>query len=384
MKNSNIRISISAIFALFICLIGQSYAEPFAYITNFNDATVSVIDTETNKNIDTISVPTQPVGVAVHPSGETVYIAHSTTHNLSVLDATTNELKLVIDLGSGPRGMVVHPDGSKLYVAISFGNQVIVIDTITNNIIDRIDVGELPDGMSILPDGSAIYVVNALSNSISVIDTASNEVIDTFGYFPAAGEGIAVHPDGETVYILDSDEIAVIDTEDNTISDVIQLGLNSIELTVSPSGEAIYVTSNSNNTLIIIDTLSNLVTDTIKIGPEPLGIDVHPDGKTIYVITQNNNRLNVIDIDSLTVVDVIKVGRAPIAFGDFIGPLTDNVGGSVRGVIAEEVTCVNSNTGQDVIIQLKEEDDNSWDCEDAGLIVEPGEIINQSVTGSAK
>jgi len=48
----------------------------FAYITNGNSATVSVIDTSTNTVINTIQVGATPYGVAVSPSGNRVYVAN--------------------------------------------------------------------------------------------------------------------------------------------------------------------------------------------------------------------------------------------------------------------------------------------------------------------
>ena len=40
-------------------------ASPFAYITNQLDDSISIIDTEQGKVVDTISVPGKPAGVAV-------------------------------------------------------------------------------------------------------------------------------------------------------------------------------------------------------------------------------------------------------------------------------------------------------------------------------
>ena len=59
-------------------------AAPFAYITNNGSDTVSVIDTATNTVVDTVAVGANPFGVAVHPDGNTVYVANNQDATVSV------------------------------------------------------------------------------------------------------------------------------------------------------------------------------------------------------------------------------------------------------------------------------------------------------------
>ncbi len=60
---------------------------------------------------------------------------------------------------------------------------------------------------------------------------------------------------------------------------------------------------------------------------------------------------------------------------------TASVGGAVVGVNARNVRCDNRSTGQRVLIRLK--DENAWNCEAAGLRVRAGDRIRQSVKGRA-
>ena len=53
--------------------IAVNRAGTFAYATNFASNTVSVIDAATNSVVATVSVGTQPIGVAVNPAGTLVY-----------------------------------------------------------------------------------------------------------------------------------------------------------------------------------------------------------------------------------------------------------------------------------------------------------------------
>jgi hypothetical protein len=57
-----------------------------------------------------------------------------------------------------------------------------------------------------------------------------------------------------------------------------------------------------------------------------------------------------------------------------------NIGGSVTGVSPRRVICQNLTTRQRVTIPLRGA--MSWDCEAAGLVVNTGDTINQSVVGT--
>ena len=90
---------------------------PYAYVTNYNSNTVSVIDTTTNKVTATVPVGISPWGVAVSPDGTRVYVTNWNSNTVSVIDTTTNTVTATVNVDSNPIGIAVTPDGSKVYVA---------------------------------------------------------------------------------------------------------------------------------------------------------------------------------------------------------------------------------------------------------------------------
>src|ERR1700754_3796257 len=99
-----------------ICVLfsfpGVGTGAPFAYITNFHNDSVSVIDTATNTVIATVAVGASPFGVAVAPDGSRVYVANWLGNTVSVIDTATNAVIATVAVGNNPRGVAVHPDGS--------------------------------------------------------------------------------------------------------------------------------------------------------------------------------------------------------------------------------------------------------------------------------
>jgi YVTN family beta-propeller protein len=327
-----------------------------AYIANFNDNTVSVIDTTTNTVIGSpITVGSEPNGVAVTPDGSKVYVTNQNDGTVSVIATASNTVTATITVGSSPIGVAVTPDGSKVYVANAVSGTVSVIATASNTIIGSlITVGASPFGMAVTPDGSKVYVANNGSGTVSVIATASNTVIGspiTVGTHPL---GVAVTPDGSKVYVANngSGTVSVIATATNTvIASPITVGTNPFGVAVTPDGSKVYVANAGSGTVSVIATATNTVTGSpiTTGGTDPFGIAVTPDGSKAYVANAISNTVSVIATASNTVVDTITVGTQPEALGSFIGPPTLTVGlaGTGSGQVTSSpanINCSASNT----------------------------------------
>jgi YVTN family beta-propeller protein len=210
----------------------------YVYVCNYLDKSVSVIRTEDNKEIDTdpstdeidpIRMEAQPISVSVTPDGKFAYVCNYLDKTVSVIrtedntvidtDPSTEDKIDPIQVGNYPFGVSVTPNSAFAYVTNFGDDSVWVIRTEDNTVIDTdpvkdginpIQVGNGPFGISVTPNGAYAYVNNYLENSVSVIRTKDNTVIDTdpstdeinpipVGKYPYGG--IAVSPDGESVYV---------------------------------------------------------------------------------------------------------------------------------------------------------------------------------------
>ncbi len=192
--------------------------------------------------------------------------------------------------------------------APGFGYTTLVKATVHLVAIKKtIDVGDAPVGVAVSPDGTTVYVVHRdFSGTVLVIDTGTNTVIDTItvGDGPNDLNSVAVTPDGSFAYVTNfyDDTVVVIDTGTNTVIDTITVGDNPREVAVSPDGTRAYVTNYVDGTVSVIDTAANAVIDTITVGDYPMGVAVSPDGATVYV-TRADNPVVVIDTTTNTVID---------------------------------------------------------------------------------
>lgn len=116
----------------------------YAYIPNGDSNNVSVIDTATNKVIDTVDIESSPEGVSVSPDGRRVYVANLNSSTVSVIDTTKNNVTATVNVGKKPHGIAVTPDGTKVYVANYGGSTTSVINTSYNNVTANVRVGNNP------------------------------------------------------------------------------------------------------------------------------------------------------------------------------------------------------------------------------------------------
>ncbi len=162
---------------------------------------------------------------------------------------------------------------------------------------------------------SLIYIPNLFSNNVSVINPTTNLVTTTIpvGINPV---DLRMSPEGSKVYVANrgSNTVSVINTATNTVTATINVGTPSA-LELSPNGSRLYVANTNSNTLSVINTATNSVLTTVTMGTNPAHIEIKPDGSRIYVVNYSSNNVTVVDASTNTVVKTIGVGNNP-SFAD--------------------------------------------------------------------
>jgi YVTN family beta-propeller protein len=139
-----------------------------AYVTSLRDDEVDVITG--TKFTGAIAVRGGPNKTAWSPDGRYLYVANGNDDSVSVIDSNTDKEIDVISLGrsgeiykgSSPTSIAVSPDGSRLYVTLAGENAVAVIAG--GEVIGRIPTGWYPSSVTLSSDGKHLFVVNQKSN----------------------------------------------------------------------------------------------------------------------------------------------------------------------------------------------------------------------------
>jgi YVTN family beta-propeller protein len=292
----------------------------------------------------TVSVGTNPQGIAFTPDGSRAYVANSggSSTTVSVVDTATNTVSSTITVGSRPTDVVVTPDGTKAYVTNLSSNSVSVINTSNNSVGTPVPVGSSPVAAAVSPDGTKVYVSNAGGNTISVINTSNNSVSTTIGV-GTSPFGIAFSPDGGRAYVANdgTNTVSVIDTGANSVVATIIVGNAPAEVAVTPDGTRAYVSNGSSNTVSVIDTATNIVVATIGVGNTPRGIRVTPDGTRVYVTNVDSNNVSIINTANNSVIATVGTGTGPnlLAISPdgsraYVTNITSNTVSVINGVTA--------------------------------------------------
>jgi YVTN family beta-propeller protein len=166
-----------------------------------------------------------------------------------------------------------------------------------------------------------------------VIASGTNTVVATVTLPGLASSpfGVAVTPDGKSVYVTSSGDntVYVIATASKSILTSVPVGPGPRGVAVTPDGARVYVTNENGDSVSVIATATNSVIATVPLpaGSQPIGVAVTPDGTNVYVAdlgnTPGHSTASVIATATNTVVATVPVGTNPVAFGKFIGGKPD-------------------------------------------------------------
>ncbi len=297
-----------------------------AYVTNYQDGSVSVIDTaptsrSRNKVVATLDIGRSwSTGVILSRDGGRAYAVHDTDAYLSVIDtapasATRDTVIDEIDLRAQPAALELSPNGRWIYTINHFDDVVWAVHTITKTVAP-IAVPGYPYRLSVSPNGLRVYASLTDNGSMSVIDTdpgsaSYHRVIGRLrlgGHVPDPVFTIA----GARAYVPKSgaDSVSVIDTATSAVKSIV-VGHYPWDVAVSADGLRAYVVNCLENSVSIVDSSSDTVAGTIAVGTHPCRIAVSADGSRALVVNNRDDSVSVIDTAAASVSSTIPVGRNP-------------------------------------------------------------------------
>jgi YVTN family beta-propeller protein len=139
-------------------------------------------------------------------------------------------------------------------------------------------------------DSKTLYVLDyGPANAVTVIDTASNAITSSFSVtlsVDAWMEDLVLSPDGQILYVEDSGDsstVYMVDTATNTVTGILpNFPLEPTGLAVSPDGRSLW--EFNQGSIAIVDIASRRYSAGVNIGEDfVFGGAFTPDGKNVYV-----------------------------------------------------------------------------------------------------
>lgn len=297
----------------------EDAAHPRAFVTNQGSHDVSVIDLILGKEIARIPVAQSPAGVAVDDVHGRVWVTSPDGRMLTQIDAQSLTVRATQEVG-GPVGIALDPLGEKIYVSDWYDHQLIVlktqIETQKLTILNRIPVGHVPAGIVISPDGDRLYLAERDDNQIAVFDTHSFNRIASIpvGQHPF---GLALDATGKTLVAVNvkSNDVSLIDTGALIERVKIPVGISPYCAVFSDDGR-LFITNQHSDSVSVIDVASAQLSQTLMVGAFPEGIDIFHN--QLFVVSWMDEELDVIDLVNLKMIRRIPLGKNSRGFGHFI------------------------------------------------------------------
>ena len=285
------------------------------YVASFLTPTISVISEETNTVVDTITFPPGPDGslpefdgVAVNPVTSRLYASDPRAGLVYVVDLRHGNQILTNIPTAAPNGIAVNPRTNKIYVSAFFPSTVTIIDGETNTVSNKISV-PFAEKAAVDIFNNRVYVPSQnFIGQVFVLDGKTDAIlaqIQTGNFTTSVGIDFLRHLAyaSNEGFTPDTNNLAIIDTNTNTLIGTIATDQNPAPVSVNPFTNRIYVATafQSQDVVDIIDGNTRQIINRLPVEPSPADSAIDLVHHTLYIASPNF----LLDVPGGNVVTVI-------------------------------------------------------------------------------
>lgn len=332
------------------------YANGRAFNVNPDNDTVAAVHGQTLQRLWERPVGRHPRTLAVAPDGD-LWVANQDDATISVLDSQSGALRRTIELphASQPYGVAFAPDASRAYVTLQARRELLALAP-DGSIMTHWPLPGRPRGIAIAPDSQRVFVTRFVSAPdagevwvVDVTDGALRSIPLHFDETPDSEENgrgvpnyvsaVRISPDGRRAVVpskkdniarglyRDGQEltfesrvrtiVSQIDLDSESELRFLRVDLNDRDMAqsavFSPWGDIFFAATQGTNTIEVIDTyrgapIASIIAmqfDEIDgIGPRtknlaPQGLAIDPQGRRLFVHNFLSRSVSVYDVEAL-------------------------------------------------------------------------------------
>lgn len=201
----------------------KGYDGKFLLVTSFNKNTMDVISLADEEVIKQIEFKTQPDEIIIDKKNKIAYVSSSTDASVYVLSLETMTFKKQLKLNGMCEKLTLSEDGKKLFYSDKQTNEIWAVE-LDNDYLLR-QIGRFANVSKIAYANDKIYITSRTKSRLAIIDYETLGLIGETEITPKPVDMLLFH---DKLYILGAvkNEIYVLDTKTDQITDIIELATN--------------------------------------------------------------------------------------------------------------------------------------------------------------
>jgi YVTN family beta-propeller protein len=306
-----------------------------AYVSNEDEGTVTVVDTQRLTALATIPVGKRPRGLALSHDGTRLYVALSglpkcpppmtdedcarltrdaQADGIAVIDTATLRPLTVLRGVSDPERVEVSHDGRTLYVSEEDAARLAVLDAGGAGVHASVAVGREPEGVRAAPNGRWVLVTSEEENALAIVEARTHALLASVSVGKRPRD-IAISPDSRTAYVSGEADASVYRV---TLPGGAAVRLLTLRTEARPMGVALdapggrlYVSTGRGGTVAVVAVADGSLVTEIAVGARPWGIALTEHGARLVSANGPSGDASVLDTQSLRVIGKVSTGRGP-------------------------------------------------------------------------
>lgn len=309
-------LSLHCLAGLFFATAAQLSSATVVVVLNSGDASVSLIDQASRKELKRFDIGKEPHHLMATPDGQSLIVANAVGNDLVFLDPKTGEVQKRVKNVADPYQIGYSPD-KKWFVSAANRLHRIDIYAASNNGQDlkhvkSISARKTPSHIAFSADSAIAFLTLQDSDEIVAIRLADQTPLWKMktGDTPA---GIWMTPDDKHLLVgmTGADYLEVIDWRERKSVKKIKTGRGAHNFRPLGDGRHVFATNRVDNTVSLIDQVALEKKYDIAVPNGPDCMEISADGKRMWVTQRFGKSVAIVDLEARQVVETIPVGRSP-------------------------------------------------------------------------
>lgn len=287
-------------------------------VLNSGEASVSVIDAASRKEVRRFEVGKEPHHLMRTPDGRSLIVANALSNDLHFLDPATGAVQRRLRNVPDPYQLGYSPDRKWFVTAALRLDRVDIYAADGDGAqaefrpLRQIALPKAPSHLVFSADSRFVFVTLQESHEVAAIRLADQAVAWKLpvGDLPA---GIWMTPDDRhlLVGVMGKDYIEVIDWRAQKSVKRIPTGKGAHNFRPLGDGRHVFVSNRVDNTVSLIDQATLEKKFDIEVPSGPDCMEVSADGTLLWVTQRWAKQVAIVDIAARKVVQTIPVGKSP-------------------------------------------------------------------------